>query len=103
MEKAVWGIIKKNLATETDPATKNVKTIMRQGSWEDGEPGNQGAGEPGSHEDGKPGSQGARNLGEMGRQEAQELEGQGANKPGSEGAPAENIERAVWLLNYNDT
>ena len=56
MEKAVWGIIKKNLATETDPATKNVKTIMRQGSWEDGEPGNQGAGEPGSHEDGKPGS-----------------------------------------------
>ena len=54
MAKAVWRIINKNHATETDPKTKNVKTIMRLGSWEAQEPGNPGAGqtEPGSWEAG---------------------------------------------------
>ena len=84
MAKAVWRIIKKNQATETDQTTKNAKTIMR--------PGNQGAGEAKSQE------------GELGCQEARELERQVDKRPGSQGTPAVNIDHAKeWLLISTDT
>jgi len=84
MAKAVWRIIKKNQATETNPTTKNAKTIMT--------PGNQGAGETKSQE------------GELGCQEAGELRRQVDKKPGSQGAPAVNIDHAKeWLLTSTDT
>ena len=84
MAKAVWRIIKKNQATETDQTTKNAKTIMR--------PGNQGAGEAKSQE------------GELGCQEARELGRQVDKRPGSQGTPAVNIDHAKeWLLISTDT